>query len=68
MLIVSNRVKQFICIYLHFQSKPLINLYIFATLHSLVNDTKFDLQLSCSLARAIQFKHRIHSRDVTLVM
>ena len=28
--------------YLHFQSKPLINHYIFATTHSLMTDTKFD--------------------------
>ena len=28
--------------YLHFQSKPLMNLKIFANVHSLMNDTKFD--------------------------
>ena len=35
---------------LHFQSQPLMNLRIFATVHSLINDTKFDLtaaELTC---------------------
>ena len=29
-------------VYLHFQSKPLMSLKNFVTVHSLINDTKFD--------------------------
>ena len=54
--------------YLHFDSKPLMNLYNFATVHSLMNDTKFDWQLPSSLLCAICFEHQIHSPDVTLVL
>ena len=32
---------EIIIVYLHFQSKPLVNLWIFATVHSLMNE-KFD--------------------------
>ena len=45
-----------------------MNLYIFATVHSLMNNTKFDWQLSSSRARAICFELWIHFRDVTLVL
>ena len=53
---------------LHFLSNTLMNLQNFATVHSLMNDTKFDWQLPSSLARAISVEHRIHSPYVTLVL
>ena len=43
--------------YLHFQSKPLMNLLNFATVHSLMNNTKFDWQLPSSLP--VQFPSNI---------
>ena len=50
-------VAQYINEYLYFQSKPSMNLLIFATVHSLINDTKFDWQLPSYFARAIRFEH-----------
>ena len=41
---------------------------IFATVHSLMNDTKIDRQLPSSLAHAIRFEHRTHSPEVTQVL
>ena len=39
LLVFATIVVMFMSIYLHFQSKPLLNLKIFATVHSLMNDT-----------------------------
>ena len=50
-------------------SKQAFNVSLeFATVHSLINHTKFDRQLPSSLARAIRFKYLINSPDVTLVL
>ena len=49
--------------YLHFQCKPLMNLEIFTTVHSLMNN--INLIDSC---RAMSFEHRIHSPEVRLVL
>ena len=54
--------------YLHFQSKPLMNLQNFATVHSIMNDTKFNRQLPSSLAHSIRFAYRLNSPDVTQVL
>ena len=61
---ICSAVMTVITEYLHFQSKPLMNLHNFATIHSLMNDTKFDRQLPISLACAIHFEHGIHWPDV----
>ena len=44
-------------IYLHFQSKPLMNLKIFATVHSLMNDIK--LIDSCQIHLPVQYASNI---------
>ena len=55
----------FMWLYLHFQSKPLMNLKIFANVHKW---HKFDWQLPSSHARAKRFENWIHSPEVTLVL
>ena len=45
-----------------------MNLYIFATVHILINNTKPDWQLPSSDAREIRFEHRTHSPYVLLVL
>ena len=52
-----------------FQSKPSINLKIFATVHSPMKDIHLiDRALPSSVARATRFEHRINSLEVTLVL
>ena len=51
---------------LHFRSNPLMNLLVFATVHSLINYTHLiDI---FSFARAIRFELRTHSPEFTLVL
>ena len=64
----EKSLKDAIWRYDDFQSRPLMNLYSFATVHGLVNNTDFDWQLQSSFARAICFEHHNHSPDVTLVL
>ena len=58
---VTNAMQE----YFHFQSKPLMNLEIFATVHSLMKD----INLISSLAHAtLRFEHGINSPEVTLAL
>ena len=59
-LCVTNAMQE----YLHFQSKPLMNLEIFATVYSFMKD----INMISSLAHAIHFEHRINSPEVTLAL
>ena len=46
------------CEYLHFQSKPLMNLWIFATVHNLMKDINLIDSCQAHLPCAIRIEHQ----------
>ena len=63
--IILNQKEESISTHLHFLSKPLMNLYIFATVHSLMNYTLID---SCQAQLPMQCASNIEWPEVTLVL